>query len=546
VSDYIERFRKRADDLLGTDVPGLQGLLNAIEHFAYHERDWSKMLKQAPQISQDIREVWQSFNFVDKLYEDIYNELIQGVPFLEPETDMRRDHRVMYRVTEGVHDDPRTLGLRLNTRHDPYATAMALISMKDRIKAALSQLTAAQAAADAEQLLQDALIKALQQLARDLRDLGAAMQKAEGAPDGSPEQQEAAHEVNDLLDRLGMSMEQAEQLRDEAQQQAQEAGQQGDVSAGAAMSELQQGLDTASREASEEASLMRSFGLSEGLLKKMDFKERQNLAKRLKNTKLAKFSKLVGQFRQVQIGEMRKRARAESADVVGVTLGDNLPMMTAAGLINVAEPELEDLFFLDLLNRRLPILDTKGSARLGRGPIVIIGDESSSMDAELNEHTREAWMKALIIAMAQQAKDERRPFHYIGFASPNEQWQLDMPDGPNLPDIVKIVEHMFDGGTYYEKPLKMALKLVQGYGLRNKMRPDIVFITDGEYRIHDMKFLEKWNEVKEALDLRCFGIVVGEEGVDTSSMDLLCDGPVRTIGSFTEDPKYIANLFREI
>ena len=73
-----------------------------------------------------------------------------------------------------------------------------------------------------------------------------------------------------------------------------------------------------------------------------------------------------------------------------------------------------------------------------------------------------------------------------------------------------MTEHFFGGGTNYEKPLQMALDIMEErFDALGKARPDIVFITDDAYGSMDPDFMHEWNRVKDKTSLKCYGIAIG-------------------------------------
>lgn len=499
MSDYIDRLRQRTGDLLETGVEIPRGEIFAIDHSTWDHQDWDDLVELLPDIEKHIKALWQSHDFVGDFYEDLYNLLIQGSPLLRERDSMKEDRLTTHGVTSGVHDDPSTEGLRLSTMHDAYATAMAMLSMKDRLDEAFRKMEHAQQLNRERMEQREKLRQKLQELADKLAELGQALRKAEDAVGGSGEQQEAAGQANDLIDELSQGDGEAEALMQALGRAIARAEAATEAAKNGAGQELKEGMRQAADEAAAEEDLMRAFGIEDGVLKKMDFGERRKLAQRLRGGRMAQFSRLIGAFRAMQMGEVRRRVIHTPDEVVGVTRSGDLSRLTTSALVDMGTPELEDLFWLGAVTGGLSTYEMRGTERLGRGPIIVVGDESGSMSCGLMSATREAWMKGLALALAQQARDEHRDFIYIGFSSARQVWVKKFPDGvPDLPGVIEIAEHFWSGG-----PLRVDQRVVTPDGWRpigNLEEGDQVFAVDGQpvkvLGVHPQGVLQKMYEVE--------------------------------------------------
>jgi uncharacterized protein with von Willebrand factor type A (vWA) domain len=163
--------------------------------------------------------------------------------------------------------------------------------------------------------------------------------------------------------------------------------------------------------------------------------------------------------------------------------------------------------------------------------------------------TREAWSKALTLALCDQARQKNRDFHYIGFSSPRQQVTFTFLKGvAPIAKVIELTEHFYGGGTHYEEPLRQALALMEKHYDANVTttngKPDIVFITDDEYGSMDEGFMSEWNRVKDKTSLRCFGVAIGCGY--SGALQQVSDN-VRSITELVEsDPRSMADVFRTI
>ena len=126
-----------------------------------------------------------------------------------------------------------------------------------------------------------------------------------------------------------------------------------------------------------------------------------------------------------------------------------------------------------------------------------------------------------------------------------QQHVIEFPSGHTpVQKVIEMTEHFFGGGTDYEKPLQMALDIMEErFDALGKARPDIVFITDDAYGSMDADFMHEWNRVKDKTSLKCYGIAIG---CDSSGALAAVSDNVREITALVSDPRNVSDLFRTI
>jgi len=343
----------------------------------------------------------------------------------------------------------------------------------------------------------------------------------------------------DQFARKQVEMKAAQDAQKQAGQQAMKAGAQA----------LRKAAAGAADEIGEEEALAGAFGTDPGELQKMSAQERIDLAKKLKNNRLREFMKLIGQFKAVQKAESRKRVTNAATEVHGITLSDNLSRLTVGEYLNFASDELETLFWLRFTEQQLLTYDVRGKEKLGQGPVICVVDESGSMGcADVAGGTREAWSKALSLAMLEQARGRKRDFVYIGFSSHGQTHRIEFPHGEQTLDkVLLMTEHFFGGGTHYEGPLNEALDYIKekyDNDPSNHERPDIVFISDDEYGGLSEQFMARYRDLKERASIKTYGIALGCSA--GGAMAQACDDTREITSLVASDPKAIGDMFRTI
>jgi len=530
---FLDRLRERYADVFAPAPEPTETA--AVERDRFDEAAFAEVRAAVPSIERSIVELSATHDYVEDFTEDFFNLALKADPNVRTPDELVASHKPHAGMIDSFAKMPEVQQMRTLTANDQYAAAMAVVAMQDQIADAYVSMEAARAAA--EEMAQR------QQEARDaaqaaLDAAGAAEADAEDAEDGEPSQeaQDAAEAAAQAAQQASTAaLEAAARLADEM------AGAQAGMKA-----QMKSAAKAAADAAQEESDLMSAFGVDPGDLQKMSFKERADLAKRLRNNRMAKFATLIGMFRRMAEAEQRRRVSTVADEIVGVKLGSDLARLTPQEMVNLAVPETEDDFWYRWANDSLLVYDLAGNEKQGKGPIIAVCDESGSMGAQFGRHgTREAWSKGFCLALLDQARRQNRDFHYIGFGSHNEQWQISFPEGKGpIDDILKMTEHFWNGGTEYERPLGMALDIMERhYAETGKPKPDVVFISDDEYGGLADHFMKRWLQTKDRTGMRCFGVAIcaGFGGAMKAVSD-----DVRSILDMTSDPASVKDIFRTI
>lgn len=526
---FIQDLIARAHDVLAVPKPVET---RSIRTNSFDRADWETVRSTIPAIQQDMAELQENVSYVDDLMADLHAGFFKVDPHIRDASEMKPSHAANREVIDTIMQMPEVQNLRQHSRGDTYGSAMAMTSMKDVMVETLTTVKEAQA--EAEQRAADA------QAAADehAKQMQALMDQMANDPQAA----------NDPL-MQGMLQSKMDQFN-KAQQQGQAAQQQAQQAAGQAMQGMANNVRSQAKattqELDEEQQLMSAYGVDPGQLQNMPVKERIELARKLQNNRLSKFAKLLGQFRMVQQAESRKRVINASSEVHGITQSNFLERMVASEYLNYADPALETLMLMRWAEHQLNTYDVRGKENLGQGPIICVVDESGSMGCEdVAGGSREAWSKALSLAMLDQARRRKRDFVYIGFSSAGQQHTVEFLNGESsLDKVIAMTEHFFGGGTNYEQPLRAALTYIEKhYDANAKARPDVLFMSDDAYGQMDPSFMSEWNRIKDKTSIKCYGIAIGCDS--SGAMQQVSDN-VREITEMVSDPRNVGDLFRTI
>lgn len=484
---------------------------NSVETDSFDKMAWAWITDTVPALGNQVDDLGSDFETSPWAYEDLFNLLNRPDPRATSEDKLVEEFRAQAMMMAMIGESDEIGHLRHATMLDEYSTALAMLTMKEKMRKAFENL---QEAMDAQQAASAALQKALQ-------DAVNAMASGEG-------QGEAAEALAQALANAASAQEGAE------------------TDAKASASSIQQAADTAADKIEAEQTLMQAYGVGPGELQKMDFEERRTLAERLDGNRISALAKIIGAQRISADAERRRSLRRAPTRTADMRLGKDVDKLIPSERAKMAIPELEEDFWIRFHKRRLRLKRWNSPPQLDRGPVILICDESYSMTSQLDSQgTREAWSKAIALALCDQARRGKRDFIYIGFASAGEMWISEFPGGKTpLDKVIEFTEHFFGGGTHYERPLNTAMNIVLEYARSGRPKPDLVLLTDDECRVTP-EFVESFAKGREEAQVRCYGIRLGGTSREESTMQSLTDRCM-DVNQLNASPEGMTELFRSM
>jgi len=244
---------------------------------------------------------------------------------------------------------------------------------------------------------------------------------------------------------------------------------------------------------------------------------RIKLAERVSSdARLRRVMKLAGRLRRLASDGRKVRDELGADTLVGTTIGGDLPraLPTELGLLRHAR--LRRVQLAKLADRRLQQYHVVGNIPKGRGPIIVLLDESGSMEGDRN-----LWAAAVALACIGTAARERRACTVIGFNGSvryivrldthGKAWRHDTSNVANATAMgacadlaLHVASSRPDGGTQFAPPLQAALDLEDGV---TRERADLVLVTDGHAEA-PVDILQRLQQAKHD-GLRVFGLTVG-------------------------------------
>lgn len=216
--------------------------------------------------------------------------------------------------------------------------------------------------------------------------------------------------------------------------------------------------------------------------------------------KMKRVASILGRLKQIAAQKQKTKIKHGVDEIVGIEVGDELDRIIPSELAMLADPELEDIFSVNYIEKSIIQYEMTGTEMLGKGPIVVMVDNSGSMAGP-----KEEWSKALMFALAAIAKKQKRTFAVIYF---NSRVCKDFPKiykkgQISLEEVSYLVEYFSGGGTDFMEPLAAGMGIIGDD--EDFEKADLVMITDGFCEISGA-FEEKFAEWKSVCGAHLYTI----------------------------------------
>src|SRR5215468_10948761 len=251
------------------------------------------------------------------------------------------------------------------------------------------------------------------------------------------------------------------------------------------------------------------FGTENGAggLNSLSTKEKLVIAQQVgRSPKLQQIAAVCGRFTRIALQQQKTRVKHPPDEITSITTGNEIERLLPSEIALLADPDLEDLFYLRFAERGLMQYDLIGHEPEGQGPIIIAIDESGSMTTDYGGMTGEVWSKAVMLALLSIARLQKRDLAVIHFSGPDDL-RLDLfPKGEATPaKVIACAGFFFNGGTVFEPWMEKALELVDGSQFE---KADVICVSDGISDVSPEAQAE-WARRRAERDMRAYGVLIG-------------------------------------
>ncbi len=252
----------------------------------------------------------------------------------------------------------------------------------------------------------------------------------------------------------------------------------------------------------------------------------------LNNPDMRKVLRRAGRLCHIADAEAKTKTVDGFTEVIGVEQGSDITRTLPSELALLGDDDLEILFMKDFVEDSLLQYRLEGQEPLGRGPIVVLCDESASMGLG----DRNLWAKAAVIGCVSQGAREGRQVAVVMFNSYiTNAWVMDT-DGvvrvwttappvhlatnvkSRVDDLImELCTRGVSGGTNFNAAFSWAIEFLNNQNDRS----DFVFVTDGEAYVDD-DLAQAIQGLRDERGLRVFGVTV-DGGSVSPAVKVLCD-----------------------
>jgi uncharacterized protein with von Willebrand factor type A (vWA) domain len=191
---------------------------------------------------------------------------------------------------------------------------------------------------------------------------------------------------------------------------------------------------------------------------------------------LKNIMKWAGRFKVVASSCQREKVTYGNDEVVGVKPDDDVSKLLPQELAMLNDDDLAPLFYARYLEKQTLCRDYMAREPKGRGPIVVIIDESGSMGG-----TRIETAKGMLLAIGWVARKQKRWMLAAAFSSSRECRMEVFPNGGwDEAKMMKWLESFYGGGTELEGPLRTVPKFIDGLVECPRGKMDFIIITDDD------------------------------------------------------------------
>ena len=446
------------DDILA----GVQGHEQVIDCDAFDQAAWDGLREASGEVATLEQKGAEKTKTFPPLLGDLFYSLYKMAPELREPGQLAPEVRPNLSHLQKFMDTPQYKELRAVTTLDEYSAALGALQAGKTI------LEVLEAQPDIKQALQN-LDQASEQAAQSPGDAGA-----------QANLQAAAQQVEQALADNAVAHRNA----------------------------CRRAAEAAKKEVEETNAAAAAWGIEPGQLQRMPFDKKKALLDRLrKSPDLKRLADIVGRFRNLAIAKQRARMNHARDELVGVTIGGDLPRALSVELSGLNHP----LRRLDTMRRwherQLLQFELKAQEKLARGPLVVLCDSSGSTKGQ-----RSDWIRAVALGLLEIAVRQKRPYAAIFFASANTPLHtVRMKAREKDPEkVLDIATAFLNGGTDFAQPLAAAVEILQEQEFR---KGDVVMLTDGECQLPDQARTALL-EAKERLGFKVWTVLVGGNDTD--------------------------------
>jgi uncharacterized protein with von Willebrand factor type A (vWA) domain len=319
---------------------------------------------------------------------------------------------------------------------------------------------------------------------------------------GSEEIQAQANEARAKAEKLQAQAEQAQADIEQAMANFEQALSDNEAQVTAT---LNQAADEAADKAEETNAICQAFGMAAGTDGHVDPETARNAMEALRlNPNLRDLADLLGWAKRMVRGEWRQSIHGNER-MVGYRQHELRPdKLASSELVAMTSPNpaIQLDFQRRVIEGEVVHRHYDGDEQQGKGPMILVRDESGSMNGP-----KHSMAVALEWALLEIARKDNRPFYSIPFSGSGQYqvWKAPEKGQPDLGGLLTHLSHFYGGGTEPYCPIAAGLSLAG----EQEDRADILVLTDECFTSPAKEFLDQVKQVKDQVDTKIVTVTIG-------------------------------------
>lgn len=497
-----------------TDTSRVKGTTHAILHDVWDKDALKRGGKAVRALARARRKVNEHALTGTDAVDDAFFVLHKADPHLVDRARMRPSHLVNRTVVTELMGLPSVRRLREHTVGDLVAAAAGAADLAPALEVIFDRLQVATDLADKLQLTLAALERA-REAAQEAQDAVLVLSEEIGSP-GMDEALERLRNCNGTVVLFeGVAEDQEHALNEELAH-----------SGGEVAYLLSDALSGIVDRQAEQDGVARAWGVDPGQLTRMPAAERLQLARRLNNPRLVQIASLFGRIDNLALSSAAEHVEDVHDDVVDLESGGDLDRLVPSEFLLLGHPVTELDFLARLAEEELAQYAVRGTDFAGRGGIVMCIDGSGSM----RFGDREIWAKAVMLALMNQARIQRRTMHVVHFGYRKVVHFPFVGPADWTPErVIAAAEVFWGAGTDFETPMAKVTEILrEEFAATGHTTADVVFATDDECYVRP-EFMADYLAQMREMGARTWGLAVGCDPAPAGPLWQMSEGRVFSV-----------------